>query len=85
MLSPIIAAILMPVSSISVVLFATLSTNFVARRMKLINRGGINISVIVLLIGVSLLVAIGFLIAFLIAVKKGQYKDTHTPCNQGIV
>jgi cbb3-type cytochrome oxidase maturation protein len=37
------------------------------------------ISVIVLLIGVSLLVAIGFLIAFLIAVKKGQYKDTHTP------
>ena len=39
----------------------------------------INISVIVLLIGVSLLVAIGFLIAFLIAVRKGQYKDTHTP------
>jgi len=35
--------------------------------------------VIVLLIGVSLLVAIGFLIAFLIAVKKGQYKDTNTP------
>lgn len=34
---------------------------------------------IVLLIGVSLLVAVGFLIAFLIAVKKGQYKDTHTP------
>jgi cbb3-type cytochrome oxidase maturation protein len=32
-----------------------------------------------MLIGVSLLVAIGFLIAFLIAVKKGQYKDTHTP------
>jgi cbb3-type cytochrome oxidase maturation protein len=35
--------------------------------------------VIVLLIGVSLLVALGFLIAFIIAVKKGQYKDTHTP------
>lgn len=34
---------------------------------------------IVLLIGISLLVALGFLIAFLIAVKKGQYKDTHTP------
>ncbi len=34
---------------------------------------------IILLIGVSLLVAAGFLIAFLIAVKKGQYKDTHTP------
>ncbi|MBE0573176.1 MAG: cbb3-type cytochrome oxidase assembly protein CcoS [Ignavibacteriaceae bacterium] len=36
-------------------------------------------SVIVLLIGISLLVAVGFLVAFLIAVKKGQYKDTHTP------
>jgi len=35
--------------------------------------------VIVLLIGLSLFVAIGFLIAFIIAVKKGQYKDTHTP------
>lgn len=34
---------------------------------------------IVFLIGISLLVAIGFLIAFIIAVKKGQYKDTHTP------
>ena len=34
---------------------------------------------IILLIGVSLLVAAGFLVAFLIAVKKGQYKDTHTP------
>jgi len=35
--------------------------------------------VIVLLIGISLLVALGFLFAFIIAVKKGQYKDTHTP------
>ena len=34
---------------------------------------------IVLLIGISLVVALGFLIAFMIAVKKGQYKDTHTP------
>jgi cbb3-type cytochrome oxidase maturation protein len=28
---------------------------------------------------VSLLVASGFLIAFLWAVKSGQYKDTYTP------
>jgi len=34
--------------------------------------------VIVLLIGISLVVALGFLIAFIIAVKKGQYKETHT-------
>ncbi len=47
--------------------------------LGLLIREEINISVIVLLIGVSLLVAIGFLIAFLIAVRKGQYKDTHTP------
>jgi Cu+-exporting ATPase len=38
MLSPIIAAILMPLSSISVVLFATLSTNYVAGRRGLISR-----------------------------------------------
>ncbi|HEX2787629.1 MAG TPA: heavy metal translocating P-type ATPase metal-binding domain-containing protein [Ignavibacteria bacterium] len=35
-LSPLVAAILMPVSSISVVLFATLSTNFFAKKYKLI-------------------------------------------------
>jgi P-type Cu+ transporter len=40
MLSPIIAAILMPLSSISVVLFATLSTNFVAKRLSLLNMKG---------------------------------------------
>lgn len=32
-----------------------------------------------ILIVVSLLVAAGFLIAFLWAVKSGQYKDTYTP------
>jgi len=37
MLSPIVAAILMPVSSISVVVFATLSTNFMARRRGLLS------------------------------------------------
>jgi cbb3-type cytochrome oxidase maturation protein len=35
--------------------------------------------VIVVLIGVSVLVAIGFLIAFLWAVKSGQYDDRYTP------
>jgi len=40
MLSPIIAAILMPLSSISVVLFATLSTNLVAKKMLLLDQGG---------------------------------------------
>jgi Cu+-exporting ATPase len=32
-LSPIIAAILMPISSISVVIFVTLSTNFIAKKL----------------------------------------------------
>jgi cbb3-type cytochrome oxidase maturation protein len=31
------------------------------------------------LIGISLIVALGFLFAFLWAVKSGQYKDTYTP------
>lgn len=36
-------------------------------------------SVIVILIIISLTVAVGFLAAFLWAVKSGQYKDTYTP------
>lgn len=35
--------------------------------------------VIIILIGASLLVAIGFLFAFLWAVKSGQYDDKYTP------
>jgi cbb3-type cytochrome oxidase maturation protein len=35
--------------------------------------------VMFLLIGVSLMVASGFLLAFLYSVKNGQYDDTHTP------
>jgi len=37
------------------------------------------VSVIVILIFFSLIVAIGFLIAFLWAVKSGQFKDVYTP------
>lgn len=36
-------------------------------------------SVIIILIGISLFVAIVFLIAFTWAVKSGQYNDTYTP------
>ena len=36
-------------------------------------------SVLFILIGVSLLVAIGFLVAFLWASKTGQYDDDYTP------
>lgn len=36
-------------------------------------------SVIYLLISVSILVAIVFFIAFITAVKKGQYDDDYTP------
>ncbi|MCC5946258.1 MAG: cbb3-type cytochrome oxidase assembly protein CcoS [Bernardetiaceae bacterium] len=35
--------------------------------------------IIFILIGVSLLVAVGFLTAFLWSVKSGQYEDTTTP------
>jgi cbb3-type cytochrome oxidase maturation protein len=36
-------------------------------------------SVIYLLISISILVAIFFFIAFVMAVKKGQYDDDYTP------
>lgn len=36
-------------------------------------------SVIYLLISVSIFIAIGFFIAFVVAVKKGQYDDDYTP------
>jgi len=36
-------------------------------------------SVVAILIGFSLLVAGGFLVAFLWAVRTGQYDDKHTP------
>jgi len=36
-------------------------------------------SVIYLLIAVSIFVAVGFFIAFIIAVKSGQYDDDYTP------
>jgi cbb3-type cytochrome oxidase maturation protein len=35
--------------------------------------------VIIFLIGASLIIAVLFLIAFLWAVKSGQYDDTYTP------
>lgn len=35
--------------------------------------------VIIVLMGASLLVALGFLIAFWWAVRSGQYEDTFTP------
>jgi cbb3-type cytochrome oxidase maturation protein len=37
------------------------------------------VSVIAVLIGFSMLVAGGFLIAFLWAVRSGQFDDRHTP------
>jgi len=36
-------------------------------------------SVIYLLIAVSIVIAIGFFIAFIVAVKSGQYDDDYTP------
>jgi cbb3-type cytochrome oxidase maturation protein len=36
-------------------------------------------SVLFILVGASLLLAIGFLIAFILSVKSGQYDDDYTP------
>ena len=35
--------------------------------------------IILLLIGLSLIVALGFLVAFFWAVRSGQYEDDYTP------
>ena len=39
----------------------------------------LRMSVLILLIGFSILIAGGFLIAFIWSVKKGQYDDDYTP------
>ncbi len=39
-------------------------------------------SVLFILIGFSLILAIIFLIAFIISVKKGQYDDTYSPAHR---
>ncbi|MCB0457217.1 MAG: cbb3-type cytochrome oxidase assembly protein CcoS [Flavobacteriaceae bacterium] len=36
-------------------------------------------TIIYMLLAISVTVAIGFFIAFIISVKKGQYEDTYTP------
>lgn len=36
-------------------------------------------SVIYILLGISIIVAIVFFIAFIVAVRKGQYDDSYTP------
>ncbi|APY11713.1 cytochrome oxidase maturation protein, cbb3-type [Seonamhaeicola sp. S2-3] len=36
-------------------------------------------SVIYILLAISVIVAVGFFIAFILAVKSGQYDDSYTP------
>jgi cbb3-type cytochrome oxidase maturation protein len=36
-------------------------------------------SALFILIGISLIIAIGFLVAFLVSVKRGQFDDDYTP------
>lgn len=36
-------------------------------------------SIIYMLLSISVLVALGFFVAFIISVRKGQYEDTYTP------
>lgn len=36
-------------------------------------------NIIYMLLAVSVLIAIGFFVAFIFSVKRGQYDDTHTP------
>lgn len=36
-------------------------------------------TIIYMLLSISVLVALGFFVAFVISVRKGQYDDTYTP------
>lgn len=36
-------------------------------------------SVIYVLLAISIIIAVGFFIAFIVAVKSGQYDDSYTP------
>ena len=36
-------------------------------------------SVIYILLSISIIIAVGFFIAFILAVKSGQYDDSYTP------
>ncbi len=36
-------------------------------------------SVIYVMLSISIIIAVGFFIAFIVAVKKGQYDDSYTP------
>jgi cbb3-type cytochrome oxidase maturation protein len=36
-------------------------------------------SVIYILLAISIIIAVGFFIAFIVAVKSGQYDDSYTP------
>ncbi len=36
-------------------------------------------SVIYILLAISIIVAIGFFVAFIVAVKRGQFDDSYTP------
>ncbi len=71
--SPLIAAILMPLNSISIIVFRDLLYKFFCQKEKII------VSVIILLIGASLFVALIFLFAFIWSVRNGQYEDKYTP------
>lgn len=52
-----------------------------AKRIKVIlnHNFKLGMSVIYILLTISIIVAIGFFIAFIYAVKKGQFDDSYTP------
>jgi len=44
-----------------------------------LHQSSVNMSVIYLLLGISIIVAIIFFIAFIVSVRSGQYDDSYTP------
>jgi cbb3-type cytochrome oxidase maturation protein len=64
----------------SKIMFSTDKCHFSVKVVKVVLRGKTNkMSVVIILIISSLVVAGGFLVAFLWSVKKGQFDDIKTP------
>ena len=81
LLSPVICAILMPLSSVTVVACACGLTAWHGRRLDVAAspRKEPAMIVIFLLIPLSIVTAAIFLVGFIWAVRSGQYEDTCTP------
>jgi cbb3-type cytochrome oxidase maturation protein len=76
MVSPLVAAVLMPLSSLTVIALSFHQRRGPARRGAI---GGAGMTLIYLILPVTFLIAAGFVFAFVRAARSGQFDDLTTP------